>query len=245
MNKTESPENDPKPTADLANQALDTILEMKESSEDRPTTQPPLNEKEHRQNWIAKWLPMEPTHQQVIDAQNAVYDFCMAYGKRPARGAHLLIIGENGAGKSRLAKKAARWADDCRSRLPHVACDPWMCDGTVSARRPSVEFHNFPFLLREMTSDFNREWLRELCTPPSAPNLLVLDDIGAEHDPSKYGAAQLYLILESRAQMWTLLTTNCLPAQWEQKWDRRVASRLLRNTQHVFMDQVPDFSTRK
>jgi hypothetical protein len=35
-----------------------------------------------------------------------------------------------------------------------------------------------------------------------------------------------------------------MPSQWEERFDRRVASRLNRNSRVVDLSQVPDYSTR-
>jgi DNA replication protein DnaC len=74
-------------------------------------------------------------------------------------------------------------------------------------------------------------------------SLLVLDDIGAEHDPSGIGREKLYYILERRAQKWTVLTTNCPPLEWETKFESRIASRFLRNCISVDLSEVPDYGS--
>lgn len=72
--------------------------------------------------------------------------------------------------------------------------------------------------------------------------LLVLDDLGAEHDPSKIGTEKLYLILERREHCWTVITTNVSPDSWELKFERRVSSRFLRNARHISLADVPDYN---
>jgi len=182
---------------------------------------------------------MQITHPQVEEMQRQAYEFCMAYGKNPNRGYRLVISGENGAGKSRVAKKIHKWAYDCSTAIKRAESS----SEYSPTRTASAEYWHFPTLLDAMRRNLERNWIDELCRRPDAPNLLVLDDVGAEHDPSKFGAAQLYMILERRSDMWTVLTTNAKPDAWEQKWDRRVSSRLFRNSIHVVVDQVPDFSS--
>ena len=75
------------------------------------------------------------------------------------------------------------------------------------------------------------------------PNLLVIDDIGAEYDPSKIATEKLYLLLEHRERKWMVLTTNVPPEKWEEKFERRISSRLLRNSHIVALDKVPDYNS--
>jgi DNA replication protein DnaC len=73
--------------------------------------------------------------------------------------------------------------------------------------------------------------------------MAIIDDIGAEHDPSGYGREQLYLILSRREFRWNIITTNLNPSGWHERIERRIASRLYRNADHLDMSNVPDFST--
>jgi DNA replication protein DnaC len=72
---------------------------------------------------------------------------------------------------------------------------------------------------------------------------VILDDIGAEHDPSGIGLEKLYLILNRRENMRTLITTNYSPEAWKGKFEKRIASRLFRNATHIDLSKVPDYST--
>lgn len=72
-------------------------------------------------------------------------------------------------------------------------------------------------------------------------SLVIIDDMGAEHDPSGIGREKLFFMLERRAKQWTVMTTNVPPEQWETKFERRIASRFLRNCQAVDLSQVPDY----
>lgn len=72
--------------------------------------------------------------------------------------------------------------------------------------------------------------------------VLILDDIGAEHDPTRAAVEKLYLILEHRENRHTWVTTNIPPGGWEQRFDRRIADRLFRNSVHVDMAKCPSYS---
>jgi len=73
--------------------------------------------------------------------------------------------------------------------------------------------------------------------------VLIIDDLGAEYDPSGMGVEKLCQILSRREFRWTLITTNIAPNDWPLKLDGRVASRLVRNSTLVDLSDVPDFST--
>jgi hypothetical protein len=55
---------------------------------------------------------------------------------------------------------------------------------------------------------------------------------------------KLYLILERRVAKWTVITTNVPPESWESKFERRIASRFLRNARHVSLADVPDYNSQ-
>lgn len=72
--------------------------------------------------------------------------------------------------------------------------------------------------------------------------LLVLDDIGAEHDPSKNGTDHLCQILSQRERKFTVITTNIKPEFWPEKFDTRIADRLLRNSEVVRLFGVKSYT---
>ena len=72
--------------------------------------------------------------------------------------------------------------------------------------------------------------------------VLIIDDLGAGHDPSGIGTDKLCQVLSRREEMWTLITTNIMPEAWQQKFDRRVASRFMRNSTLVDLSDVKDFN---
>lgn len=72
--------------------------------------------------------------------------------------------------------------------------------------------------------------------------LVVIDDIGAEHDPSKIGMEKLCQVLSRRENKFTVITTNITIDQWPEKFDERVFSRLNRNTTLIDLSEVPDYN---
>jgi DNA replication protein DnaC len=73
-------------------------------------------------------------------------------------------------------------------------------------------------------------------------DLLVIDDIGAEHDPSKSGVNKLCQILSRRETKFTVITSNISPAHWPERFDTRIADRLLRNSEVIELWSVPSYA---
>lgn len=72
----------------------------------------------------------------------------------------------------------------------------------------------------------------------ASADLVVLDDVGSEVDQFKSGrpTENLRLMLEERATRrrgFTLITTNVLRKSWPERWDARIADRLIRNAHAV------------
>jgi DNA replication protein DnaC len=178
-------------------------------------------------------VKLKPVHPQVVALENAVYDFCTAYAKHPREGYRLIIHGENGAGKSHAAKAINAWAKRMAMWLP------WVVNENASLGLATSGYYSWPQLMNEMKSGAwdNLDELYE-------KNLVVLDDVGADHDPSKIGVEKLYLLLERRSKKWTVITTNIRPDAWEEKFERRIASRFARNSKMVALDEVQDYSTQ-
>lgn len=141
------------------------------------------------------------------------------------------MFGENGCGKSHIAKRVSYWANRVAMKLPLV-------DASEGVRTAWSAYANWP----EVVDGFKQDrWtvlddLRECA-------LLIIDDIGAEHDPSQIGVEKLYVMLSVREFKWNIITTNVHPGAWKEKFERRISSRLFRNAQHIDLSQVPDYST--
>lgn len=227
--------------------SLDQILETLESYAVQPTTQkpspdfsgsstpsePPSNEARlrKRQNWQDKWLSMVETHPQVAEARNRLFKVCQDYSLKPERGRTVVIYGENGCGKTHLARCVSYWASRIAIKLPLV-------NASTGVALASVCFCNWPAIV----DGFKRDcW--EVIDDLEACSLMVLDDIGAEHDPSRIGVEKLYYLLNRREWKWNILTTNIGQSAWEDKFERRIASRLNRNAEHIDLSMVPDYST--
>ncbi len=169
-------------------------------------------------------------HRQLVLLADGVYDYCAAYAKSPSRGHRLIVCGTNGTGKTHAGKAISRWAKRLAIELPLV-------DGDDGPRLSQCRFVFWPDFCKR-AKDGNWNAFEEL----KGIELLVLDDIGAEHDPSKWAAEQLYLILERREYRWTVITSNYGPEQWDKVFEKRIASRLMRNSKILSTENVPDYN---
>jgi len=128
----------------------------------------------------------------------------------------------NGTGKtfiSRLIRDAVRKSFSCviPTKFTHW---PSLCD-----RMQSKE---------ETTGSFA---FAEEC------GLLILDDIGAEHQTAAM-LSKLARLMDSRLRHWTILTTNLTPDEW-QKRDARIASRIIRDGNRHVCCETTDYALRK
>lgn len=183
-------------------------------------------------------MPMKITHPDLKKALEIIFGLCVEMAKSPARGKLFIIFGENGTGKSRFSKLIFRWFSLVSSRLPLVSRTD-IEDGLGKLGTPWANLFHWPTLIDE----FQKHQIQIPTDELYECNLAVIDDIGAEHDPSGYGREQLYLVLSRREFKWTILTTNFPPDKWNDKFERRIASRLFRNAEHIDLTRVPDFST--
>jgi len=159
--------------------------------------------------------------------------FCAEFWRDPQRGRLLALIGNNGTGKTRCAEHISAWAKKAAPSMQYVPRP-----GVVQT--PEIRFHHWPSLLDALKSG---NWdLVELC---ENAELLILDELGGAHDPTGLGTDKLCRILSRRERKWTLITSNLMPEEWEGAFDRRVLSRLIRNSEIVLLDEAQDYSKIK
>lgn len=183
-----------------------------------------------RSNWLETRLRLNHHHPVIKKLEDVVWEFCVGFITNPARGKRLLLYGNNGTGKTRVSRAICRWVDERSHNMPLMETN----DGQ---RVVESAFSFWPETvdLWKDRKDWNIDYLIDA-------DLLVIDDIGAEHDPSKIGTEKLFRILERREKKWTIVTTNVIPTAWEERFERRVADRLFRNFTHVDLTQVPSYS---
>jgi DNA replication protein DnaC len=206
----------------VIDQTLATLVSARE-----PLTTAKLSDEKKRRRWLDKWLRLNSQHSHQLKAlENSVYQFCAEFSKHPKRGRRLVIYGNNGAGKSHTLRAIHRWANALSINLPLVMGK----DGEY--RLSDSMFLHWPATVNRLKE--GEYWIIEEA---------MSVDVGAEHDPSKSGCEKLYLLLERREFMWTVITTNAIPEAWEEKFERRISSRLIRNSELINVENVPDYNS--
>lgn len=187
-------------------------------------------EPEFRERWIKSRLNLDHHHPDVAKLESAIFLFCSGFAANPMRGQKLVIFGNNGVAKTKCCRAVKRWVHERKLELPLVQGED------LNAAVVECCMVNWAQRVdRMMAGDWD---ISHLISVPMA----IIDDIGAEHDPTHVGAEKLYVILESREFKWTLITTNTSPDLWEEKFERRIADRLLRNSVMLDLSNVPSYS---
>lgn len=142
----------------------------------------------------------------------------------------LTITGTSGSGKTHLAKKICHWFRRNLQHEPYVprTGEVWHMDYAFKIwSKALVAIYEGEGGLVEMLSD---EWLA------------VIDDVGAEHDPRKFGVSKLLEVLENRKRKWTVITSNLTLDQISSHLDTRIASRMIRDGSKVVNFTRKDFN---
>lgn len=156
----------------------------------------------------------------------------------PWSGGYLLTLtGTSGNGKTLLARMVVGELD----------VSPW---GTVREVKPKIEGGNKTdfdvrfFDLRSISDRMrNGEW--ELDQAMIAPQLAILDDLGADYDPKKIFAGKIDKVLRNRRGRWTLITSNLELEQIRQQLDTRIASWLIRDENKLVNIRAGDYALRR
>lgn len=144
----------------------------------------------------------------------------------------LTLCGPSGVGKTLLARGVYRWFKQNLWQTQYVA---WPNHLATRLSR----FDEWPECVAKLQDgrfglieQLVEDWFQ------------VIDDVGAEHDPRKFGINGLLRVLNGRqARKWTILTSNLLLADLA-KLDTRIASRLLRDGNKVIECNAKDFNLR-
>lgn len=207
------------------------ILVTLERTRQKPTSAPPSQNEARMRCWASKWLNLKQgNNPKVPQLELTVATFCAGIWQDSAHGRLLVLAGPNASAKTLCAEGVARW-------IRHVGHGKqWM------PRAGEVKLIDCVFWpWAELLDNFkNGGWdvMRDLFDV----TVLILDDLGAGHDPTGVGTDKLCQMLSRRQRRWTLVTTNLSPDSWEDKFDKRIASRLLRNSLIVDLSDVPDFN---
>jgi DNA replication protein DnaC len=180
--------------------------------------------------WQTKWLALDVRgHCQLQELADQAEKFCGRWAKNNPAKSLLVIVGEVRTGKSHVAKKIFRFCHTAAFTAFESQC--W---GTRAI--PSSLFLPWPEVVSALV-----EKNRSIMDDAFQTDLLILDDVGADNDPWKIGGDSLCQILSRRENKFTVITTNIQPAQWVERFDQRVADRLLRNSVVVDLSQVQPY----
>lgn len=160
----------------------------------------------------------------------------MKAGSRPH---WLTISGLCGTGKTMLAKQLF----DKSKPVNPGAASLWVHDMSLreeDRRRPRCVWltaADFAKRIREKEFDLP-EYLR-------ADWLVVIDDLGAERDPTAFVADSIYRLCNGRMGKWTVFTSNLDLPEIARQIDERVASRLIRDGNIFHRITAKDYALRK
>ena len=166
---------------------------------------------------------------------DAAERFCGRFYRCEHNRSLLVLVGESGCGKTHVAVGIHKWALSAAFRAFEDG------RGRTWARRvPSLTFARWPEAAQEIR-ERNLSSIPDLCDE----DLLLLDDVGAEHDPFKDVASTLCQVLSRREEKFTVITSNVPPETWPQRFDTRITDRLLRNSEVVNLFGLPTYAARQ
>jgi DNA replication protein DnaC len=143
----------------------------------------------------------------------------------------LTLVGNSGTGKTHLSKSIYSHWKNIGAR-------------TTNARSSNGLIYTGDLVVWPRLSDEIKDgkfWkVQELCDVAFA----VIDELGADYDPSGMIVSKLDRILNERLGKWTVITSNMSVADMAQKLDTRIASRLRRGGGEVVEILTKDFNLR-
>lgn len=213
----------------LANQVL-TEIKALPTKEAMPTT--PRNQSARLSLSDFKTLSDRYLHAARLEAEA----FCSDIFRDPwGRGYCLSLLGPSGVGKTFLV--------NCI--LGHLGIDAW---GNIAVPTAIIgdrvaRGHVVKRDWRKVSGEF-KQGDYSIVEVLESEFMVALDDIGADHDPSRNAVANLDRILRSRTGKWTLITSNLLPNQIKTEMDQRIASWMYRDRNKVVEIKTTDWALR-
>jgi DNA replication protein DnaC len=188
--------------------------------------------------WQAKWLALSCHCPQLEELGNAAEGFCARWVANDVSLSLLLLMGKPDCGKTHVARKIDIF---CRASALYIF-EKGKGKGKAwpAEKVPSVIYMSWPEVTDQMKTGYYG-----MVEDMVGTDMLVLDDVGAEHDPSKNAVNKLCQILTRRERRFTVITTNLVPTAWGEMLDPRIASRFLRNSVVVDLFNVPEYSLVK
>jgi DNA replication protein DnaC len=162
---------------------------------------------------------------------------CMANSRGAPR--LLVLCGETGVGKTMCLRGLSDYFTATRIRVWELTFWP--------KGPPEISFTLWSrWANLDPAKGEDADLFREL----TRPDVLLLDDVGAEADRFKSGAAiaNLTELLSRRAEKWTAISMNYLPETWvgteavPGRFGKRVGDRLLRNSTVIAIRNTPSWA---
>lgn len=152
-----------------------------------------------------KWRGRGLEQLEVRDGQAKAIE-AATYWARTQRPGGLMLVGDNGRGKSCIAAAA------CWTRL-----EQWPC-----------RFASVAQAMAALGEEFSGDLRRQAVGVFAGAGAIVLDDVNQVR-ASDYGREQLYAAIDSRyqAEAPMLVTTNLTPSQLGDRYGKTIASRLV------------------
>lgn len=155
----------------------------------------------------------------------AVANFLLAW-KSNSHPRWLTLCGYSGTGKTHCARRVWGWI----SKTPKF-------NSPAIAPEYTPRFLLWHDVVARLRQGDSWDWFRDLQRWP----FVVIDDMGAERDPSGFAADNLYAVMAMREGRWAMFTSN-LGMESISRIDTRIASRLIRNGSQVVEVNAPDFN---
>lgn len=174
-------------------------------------------------------MKLKPHHPGLFTAAAQAEAWAGRFFKQQRVNSLLVMYGNVGCGKTHIAERLWQWAG-------RFAVMAWEIGGWKDV--PTCHIVRWPLIVDAFKNGQYgaMETMRD-------EDMLVIDDVGADNDPSKNGMEKLCQILSARERKFTVVTTNIFPNYWEAVFENRVADRLLRNSVIVDMSKIPSFGT--
>lgn len=145
----------------------------------------------------------------------------------------LSFLGTSGSGKTHLARKVWSWFKGSSFFQPEVNPE------TKEIFYPGSWIF-WPNMASELLNNSGYGRLEDL----SNEKLIVLDEIGADRDPSGHIRDCLSRLLTARIGKWTILTSNKTLGDIERDIDARISSRIIRDENLVVDVNISDYAIR-
>lgn len=198
-----------------------------------PPLPPPEVKNPCRNPWQQKWLNLDCHHPKIQSLADTAQAFCMRWYRNDNRPSLLVLVGESGCGKTHVADKIAAFTAAVGMKAL-LESEGWR--GVSGASRQAS-------LSWPATTDRFKGGDYSAVEYAGTVGFLMIDDIGAEHDPSKNATDKLCQILSKRETKFTVITTNIKIEDWPEKFDTRIADRLFRNSEIVDLFGVKSYAT--